>query len=178
MQRKSYDSEKILGRAVWSKVQLNVAKYAIRYTAGVLRPEASEQAPLYGSEYLRKARLGQSTFRALVIDAYDRGCAVTSERTMPVLETAQIKPFARQGPNNPQNGLLLRADLHILFDQRYFTVTDRFDVELSRRIKEEFENGREYYALHGHALKVIPHEGFERPSREFLEWHKQNVYRG
>ena len=59
----------------------------------------------------------------MVTDAYQRKCAVTGERTLPALEAAHIKPFAEGGSHNPQNGLLLRRDIHALFDGGYVTVT-------------------------------------------------------
>ncbi len=46
-----------------------------------------------------------------------------------------------------------------------------YRVEVSRRIREEFENGRHYYALHGERLQVLPQQESARPAREFLEWH-------
>ena len=49
-------------------------------------------------------------------------------------------------------------------------------VEVSRRIREEYENGRDYYALRGKRLVEIPESAAERPSREFLEWHNTNVF--
>jgi len=52
-----------------------------------------------------------------------------------------------------------------------------YRVEVSRRIREEFENGRHYYALHGQSLAVLPrHEG-SRPAPEFLEWH-HGIFKG
>jgi hypothetical protein len=47
----------------------------------------------------------------------------------------------------PANGLLLRTDIHRLFDRGY--VTPDFKVEVSGRLREQFENGRTYYALDG-----------------------------
>jgi len=69
------------------------------------------------------------------------------------------------------------SDLHNLFDQGYLTVTLDFRVEVSRRIREEFENGRDYYALHGEPLKVLPSAEHSRPAREFLEWHNA-IFKG
>jgi putative restriction endonuclease len=110
----------------------------------------------------------------LVTEAYQRCCAITGERTLPVLEAAHIKPYAEQGPHRLANGLLLRSDLHTLFDAGYITVTDELHVEVSRRIREEFENGREYYKHHGGPLTVIPGSESDRPSREFLRWHNEH----
>ena len=127
-------------------------------------------------KYFVEARLGQGAFRTLVTDAYTRRCAITGEKTLPVLEAAHIKPYASDGPNQVQNGLLLRADLHILFDQGYLTVTPDLKVEVSRLIKEHFENGRDYYALAGSKLQILPPSPIQLPSKKFLEWHNSNVY--
>jgi putative restriction endonuclease len=173
VQGKSYDSQDPIGSKVWNRVQEKLLKYISLQVPEARPPVIAEPTALY----LTRGRLGQSSFKALVLDAYGRRCAMTGERTMPVLEAAHIKPFAQTGPNNPQNGLLLRADLHILFDRGYVTVSNDLRIEVSKKIKEEFENGRDYYALDGNTLKVIPREGYERPSRIFLEWHNQNIYR-
>ncbi|MEX2207188.1 MAG: HNH endonuclease [Myxococcota bacterium] len=103
--------------------------------------------------------------------------AVTGERTLPVLEAAHIRPYAQGGDHRIDNGLLLRSDLHTLFDRGYLTMTSSGEVEVSRRIREEFENGRDYYALHGRPLH-LPDEISRRPAADMLAWHQENVYRG
>lgn len=70
---------------------------------------------------------------------------------------------------------MLRSDLHILFDRGYLTLTLELHVEASKRIKEEFENGREYYAHHGAQLAVMPESQADCPAPEFLRWHNDNV---
>lgn len=93
------------------------------------------------------------------------------------LATLKIsKPYAISGPNLVQNGLLLRSDLHKLFDLGYLTVTPELRVEVSNKIKEEYENGREYYAHHGRQLTVLPPTGADRPSTEFLRWHNEKIF--
>lgn len=134
-------------------------------------------AERYGAEYLERARLGQGAFRVLVTDSYHRRCAVTGERTLPALEAAHIKPYADCGPHLVSNGLLLRSDLHRLFDEGYLTVTSELRVEVSPRIKVEFQNGRDYYRYHGAALAALPDESWARPSPEFIDWHNERVYR-
>src|SRR5690606_21606955 len=105
------------------------------------------------------------TFRVLVTEAYQRKCAITGESTLPVLEAAHIKPFADEGPNRPDNGLLLRSDFHKLFDLGLVTVTPSFHVEVSPRIREEWFNGKAYYSLHGEKMKVVPSNPAEFPDR-------------
>ena len=112
----------------------------------------------------------------IVTDAYERRCAITGERTLPVLEAAHIKPYGSGGPHELENGLLLRSDLHTLCDQGYVTVdADQLKVVVSNRIREEFENGRDYYHLHGRAIR-LPRESDSLPSREYLAFHN-SVFR-
>jgi putative restriction endonuclease len=68
--------------------------------------------------------------------------------------------------------------MHILFDKGYMTLNEDLNVEVSRKIKDEYENGREYNAYHGKLLKNIPSDLLERPSQAFLEWHREEVYLG
>jgi putative restriction endonuclease len=111
------------------------------------------------------------------MDGYQRRCAVTGEKTLPVLEAAHIRPYADDGPHAITNGIFLRSDLHTLFDRGYITITNDYHVAVSRRIRDEFSNGREYYAFHDKELQVIPQSAADRPSKEFLEWHQNNCFR-
>lgn len=171
---KTYETDQEIGRDIWLKVQ---EKLKTQYQQQQI-PLIAEREERYGSTFLTRARLGQGAFRVLVTDAYTRRCAITGERTLPALEAAHIQPFAKSGPNITANGLLLRSDLHKLFDSGYLSVTPDFSVEVSKKIKEEFENGRDYYALHGRKLIVMPTTERDRPSSEFLEWHNSNIYLG
>ena len=76
------------------------------------------------------------------------------------------------------NGLLLRSDFHRLFDRGYITVTPEFRIEISRRLKEEFANGRSYYPFHGRRLNHYPQTEEDRPSRQMLLWHNENRFLG
>ena len=148
-QGKSYDMQQGAGAALWDQVlQRLQAQKAISLEPTLPTSHVPADTVRFG-QYLTRKRLGQGAFRALVTEAYQHRCAITGERTLPVLQAAHIKPPPRSGPNVTSNGLLLRADLHILFDQGLLTVTPDLRVEVSRRIREEYENGRDYYALRG-----------------------------
>ena len=169
-QGRTFDTEQNDGLRLW-----NAVSALLRRDKGV---GIGLEAPRFGAEYLTRARLGQGAFRVLVTDAYFRRCAITGERTLPVLEAAHIKPYAESGPHLTSNGLLLRSDLHILFDDGYVTVTEDLRVEVSKRIKEEFENGREYYQHRNKTLLMVPGNTEERPSKEFLRWHNEHRFLG
>src|SRR6058998_2366472 len=82
-------------------------------------------------------------------EAYNRACAVTQEHSLPALEAAHIRPFAKEGPHEVRNGLLLRADLHRLFEQGYLTVTPEYTLDVSDRLQHDYHNGKSYYPLRG-----------------------------
>jgi len=168
---RTFDTAVNEGLSLWNTVSARLRERAAQDLEGV-------EAQRYGADYLTHARLGQGAFRVLVTDAYHRRCAITGERTLPVLEAAHILPFAKSGPNLVSNGLLLRSDLHTLFDQGYLTIAEDGRVEVSSRIKEEFENGREYYKHHGERLLVVPERQEDRPAPDFLRWHRESLYLG
>jgi putative restriction endonuclease len=137
----------------------------------------SEAPARFGEPQLVRPRLGQGGFRVLVTDTYNRRCAITGERTLPALEAAHIRPYGEGGDHDARNGLLLRRDIHSLFDAGYVTVTPDARFEVSRRIKEEFENGRHYYELHGKPI-FAPVDVRLRPDPGALRWHNENAFRG
>lgn len=61
-------------------------------------------------------------FRSLFADVYQHMGAVTDERSVPVLQAAHIRSFSEEGPNTMDNGILMRSDMHALFDVGYLTV--------------------------------------------------------
>jgi hypothetical protein len=93
------------------------------------------------------------------------------------LTATLIRPYGDGGEHEARNGLLLRRDIHSLFDAGYVTVTPDLRFEVSRRIKEEFDNGRHYYELHGNPI-FAPAEAVRRPDPEALRWHNEHAYRG
>ena len=164
------------GRRVWDACVANIKALGLG-AEKTMQPVAEEEPARYGDPRMIKPRLGQATFRIAVTEAYDRACAATGEHSLPALEAAHIQPHAKNGPNEVRNGLLLRADLHRLFDKGYITVTPDLRLEVGSRLKRDFRNGRSYYPLHGTHLHV-PSETFLRPANEFLRWHNDQVFRG
>jgi putative restriction endonuclease len=167
---KTYDTTEYDGGKIWDAV-------SERTNTQIIDGIVSEPSHGYGSEYLIKNRLGKGAFRILVTDAYKRNCAISGEKALPVLQAAHIKPFSEQGPNSINNGLLLRSDLHILFDRGYITITPEYKIEVSKKIKEEFNNGKHYYVFHGRELQSLPQIIQNRPSLDFIKWHNDNVFR-
>lgn len=179
MEGQTYSTTTETGLQLWNKVQSLLEKY-LHSVSDEEKTQLilEESEPLYGNSVLRKVRLGQGAFRILVTDAYNRRCTISGEKTLPVLESAHIKPYAKSGPHFISNALLLRSDLHKLFDAGYITITPDLKVEVSNRIKEEFENGKEYYRFHGNNIYNLPIRLMDKPESKFVEWHNENIYNG
>ncbi len=127
------------------------------------------------TEQAQVVRVGQGAFRVRVLDAYGRRCGISGERALPTLDAAHIQSYRGPASNHVQNGLSFRSDIHRLFDTGYVTVTPEYRFEVSRRLKEDFENGEPYYRLGGTQL-ALPRDPAKRPSRQALEWHAANVF--
>jgi putative restriction endonuclease len=166
VQGKTYSVDEEDGAALWEAVAAR-----LQTRSGIIEDER------FGTPVLVRPRLGQGAFRLLVTDIYKRRCAITQERTLPALDAAHVRPYAEGGVHDVTNGLLLRRDLHSLFDRGYVTVTPDLRFEVSRRIKEEFENGRDYYALQGRSVQP-PDDVLRQPDRQALLWHNEHRYLG
>jgi len=169
VQGKRYDSREGEGRELWTR-----ASALLR----ALEPTeiAEPQVPMFGEPTLVRPRLGQGSFRVLVTDTYRRRCAITGERALPALDAAHIRPVAEGGQHRVDNGLLLRSDVHRLFDRGYISITPDHRVLVSRRLKDDFDNGEPYYPLEGSRI-WLPPTFEEQPRKEFLEWHSDQMFR-
>lgn len=177
VQGKGYDAEIGTGRELWTAVEeplrLHPAAQLIQETATV----AAIESHGFGKPQIVLPRLGQGTFRIVVTDAYERRCALTGERTLPVFDAAHIKPYSLLQRHEVSNGILMRSDLHRLFDEGYLTIdpSDR-KILVSPRIREEFDNGKEYYRLHGQTIRE-PAKAVYRPLDDNLDYHAYNVFK-
>jgi putative restriction endonuclease len=170
VQGKTYDSDVGEGMRLWRHALHALSSVGFGQTQHTIAEDR------YGPPILINPRLGQGAFRVEVLDAYERRCAITGERTLPALDAAHIRPFAQLGPHRLENGLLLRKDLDALFDAGYVTVSPEHRLRVSGRIRDEFENGRDYYAMEGAVLwRPVPPN--PPPSPEYLEWHGDTVFR-
>lgn len=165
---KTYNTETEQGLRLFDRVMDHISAYT----------NAITDIPRYGGPQIITPRLGQGGFRVIVTEAYHRCCAITGEKTLPVLNASHIKPYSKEGPHTTNNGLLLRQDIHTLFDRGYITVNEDNVVEVSRRIKEDFGNGKEYYTYNGKPLLVMPDNIADRPAHTYLRWHNENIYIG
>src|SRR2546422_1170094 len=166
---KGYDLTEEPGRGLWKQIENRLRSRG--------HQAVKEEEDRYGEPVLVKPRLGQASFRVLVTDAYNRRCAVTGGKALPVLVAAHIRPYSEGGDHQVDNGLLLRSDLHTLFDRGYITVTAEFKVAVSTRLRTDFDNGKEYFNWDGKPI-ALPQEPTNRPRPEFLTWHNEHRFIG
>jgi putative restriction endonuclease len=171
VQGKTYDMMSGEGRRIYEACIRAAASSEMRGAAQV-----AEEHARYGEPTLVRPRLGQGIFRIALDAAYEGACAVTNEHSEPVLEAAHIRPFSLGGPHQIDNGLLLRSDVHKLFDLGYVTVTPNHIFAVSPRLSDAWHNGRTYYAFDGKPIRV-PRSVPDRPDPALLAWHNQNVFR-
>jgi putative restriction endonuclease len=156
------------GARIWAQLQ------AVSTTHG--KPGVILSVPGASALQLVSARRGQGAFRLMVIDAYERRCAISGERTLPVLEAAHIRPFADHQQHEVQNGILMRSDIHRLYDRGLVTVEPDLTFRVSRSIERDYSNGKIYYELDGKTI-ASPLSPAMKPDTAALSWHSSEIFR-
>ncbi|MGF1457472.1 MAG: HNH endonuclease [Leptolyngbyaceae cyanobacterium] len=109
-------------------------------------------------------RQGQSKFRQILLDAYGCKCAITGFDAGEALEAAHIIPYAETEDNDPSNGLLLRADIHTLFDLNLLAIHPE---NLSILLHPDLRN-TEYRNLQNQKMR-IPNTSNLKPNPKYLK---------
>ncbi|NEU82132.1 HNH endonuclease [Nostoc sp. UIC 10630] len=113
-------------------------------------------------------RKGQSKFRHELIEAYKGKCAITGYSVDEVLQAAHIIPYLGSETNHPSNGILLRVDIHILFDKYLLSIHPKnYEVIISPSLC-----GTDYEGLSGKKL-LLPDKDRFKPNSIALEQHYQ-----
>ena len=128
-------------------------------------PIDADDARSWGWQKILQRR-GQGAFRSALLEAYSGKCAVTGCDVEDALEAAHIVPFAETGDQTAENGILLRADIHVLFDVYLLSV----DPETLTIVLAPALRSSTYAALHGKQL-ALPDEASLRPARVGLAKH-------
>ncbi|MFJ6022114.1 HNH endonuclease [Nocardiopsis alba] len=133
--------------------------------------------PTRGGHALVRRRLGQEAFKLALVDAYRGRCAVTGTDVPPTLEAAHIHPVGKGGLHRLDNGLLLRADVHKLFDAGYLTITPESKIRVSPLLRSHHFSAAEYYTSLEGATISLPSRREDHPSKDALSWHEEQVFR-
>lgn len=135
----------------------------------ILRPDTR------GGLTTRVGRIGQQAFQAVIGEKYGHRCAITGDKVRPVLQAAHILPVSKGGEHRVDNGLYLRSDVHTLFDAGYLGIDTRHRLRVSPALRARFGNGDWFYAHVGETIALPPARA-DRPAREFVEWHADEVF--
>lgn len=115
---------------------------------------------------LIKIRDGQSKFKGKILRAYNNKCCVTGETIPELLEAAHIQEYRNKESNHVQNGLLLRVDIHRLYDNRLIFIDKNYVVHISNLI-----TSTEYRQYNGRVIN-LPSALSDYPSKGALEMRK------
>ena len=129
-------------------------------------PPAGGHAPALG-----RRRLGQQEFKALLLTRFGSACAVSGPQPREVLDAAHLYRFADTPEHHLDGGLLLRTDLHRLFD-RFLLAIDTTDWTV--RLHPDLHAYPDLAPLHGAPLKVDP---LDRPRAQLLDDHRAEACR-
>jgi hypothetical protein len=117
-------------------------------------------------------RKGQAKFRSDLLKAYQGKCAITGFATKDTLQAAHIIPYLGYETNHPSNGILLRADIHILFDKHLLSIDPKtYEVVISPSLYST-----EYEGLSRKKL-LLPEKDRFKPNSVALEKHYQTFFK-
>lgn len=118
------------------------------------------------------ARRGQKKFRKKLLETYNYQCQITESNVEEILEAAHILPYRGDQTNHIQNGLLLRSDIHLLFDIGLLTIdADTYKIKIHPKL-----NNSHYFKYNNRDL-IKPKSINDYPSREALRYHNENEFR-
>jgi hypothetical protein len=123
----------------WIVESIEVGRATLAQDEAKAQAEAFEHLPALDSDDDARIfsfqavaiRRGQANFRARLLEAYSNRCAVTGCSATPVLEAAHILPYKGEHTDRIDNGLLLRSDIHTLFDLGYLWVAPDYIIRIA-----------------------------------------------
>lgn len=111
-------------------------------------------------------REGQHAFRNALLKAYNNKCAITGSSVISILEAAHIFPYRGKHTDRVDNGLLLRADIHTLFDKGLIYIDSKGGIQLDSSLSDS-----EYNELHGRKLR-LPDNKNDQPHPDHIAKHR------
>lgn len=170
MKGKTFGGETAEGQSLWVEMETAAAEA----DPGRVVIYEGER---FGTPVLVHPRLGQGAFRVAITELYQRQCALTGGKVLPALDAAHIRPYSAGGQHVRPNGLLLRKDIHSVFDAGYATIDGDYRFVVSDKVRDVFNNGNEYRRLHGQRI-WLPANPRLQPDRSALAWHNENKFLG
>jgi len=133
-----------------------------------------ERVGFYTSRIIR-----DRVFRRVILDAYDRRCAITGLKLIngggrAEVEAAHIKPVEENGPDIVTNGIALSGTAHWMFDRGLISLTDDLDVLVSRQVNDPVS----VWSLVNKTKRAsVPLNPAWRPHPIYLRWHRERCFK-
>lgn len=146
-------------------------------------PKVGEKLEIYTDrrivEQLISRPYRDRAFLHLIRSAYDNTCALTGLRLVngggrPEVEAAHIRSVEASGPDSPRNGIALSRTMHWLFDRGVVSLEDDGRILSAGQLLTEPVKR----LLRPDGFAAFPEKPISRPHKEFLRWHRENVFKG
>lgn len=151
-------------------------RYILQVTEGldaVVPTEVSSELERRYVQRLTRQRVHQPLFRAMVIDAYRRKCAVCALSHAELLDAAHITPdSAEEGVPVTSNGLALCKIHHAAYDKFIIGIRPDLTIAVATKVLEETDGPMLRYGLqsfHGQKLRSLPSRKRDQPDPQRLE---------
>ena len=130
-------------------------------------------------EAIIKQRVNQSFFRSTILSSYNFRCCITGLHYSDLLIASHIIPWSKNEKHrlNPRNGICLNAMHDKAFDKGYLTITPDYRVKISPEMYDfNTDNSVIDLFLKYDNKSINPPDKF-LPTKEFLDFHYQNIFR-
>ncbi|WP_250631547.1 HNH endonuclease [Rhodoflexus caldus] len=167
----------------WEKLayesELLISKFAHKPIEETSEIEVEDIREGVEREAVVKQRVNQSFFRSAVLSSYYFKCCITGLSIPDFLVASHIIPWSKNTKHrlNPRNGLCLNAIHDKAFDRGFITITPDFTVKISREL-EIFAHEKaiiDFFMKYENQKINLPDKFL--PSKEFLDYHQQNIFR-
>jgi len=159
---RSFSAEEVIKSLLQREAESLLSQSSQAHSIAREPQDSYEQKIFVWSQIVR--RQGQGSFRRELLRAYQSKCCMTETTDVAVLDAAHITPYGGRSTSTVRNGLLLRTDLHTLFDLGLIGIEP---VTLSIHVHKSIGEPT-YKALHGKTLR-LPSSELDCPGREYLE---------
>ncbi|MGM0501446.1 MAG: HNH endonuclease [Bacillota bacterium] len=114
---------------------------------------------------------GQSKFRQNLFKYYKGKGVITKENCAAILDAVHIHPYLKKNKDHLKNGLLLRSDLHQLFDDGLITITPDYKVLVSKKLDSN------HYHKYQNQDIYLPQDNKFYPEQQVLKFHNHYIFR-
>ena len=153
------------------ELQLDIPK-STAIISSLTAPIVAEETRVVDEDTLRaiKSRRGQTTFRKSLLRAFNSSCCVTGSTVTTVLEAAHIISHSDETNYAVTNGILLRSDMHTLFDLNLIGIDQHGVTHISNELQKS-----EYCEYHGVVIASnLPKDMALNLKKRFIEYSENN----